>query len=379
MIKVQANVVACGAIPDDGIVEVLLVPDGRTRNANGVEWIIDDEAWRLIESAFRNHGVAVPIDVAHESLKQDKVAPKELLGAVGWVEELLYEKGRGIIGKVAWNDEGKNRIRSGRFRYLSPTLHIREDDMMAVELHSVGLVNKPAIPHMERMAAEESVSEKKEKRMDELKLIRNALGAAETDPVETLVSKIGETKKKADAAAGTLKAVCNELGLSESAGAEAISAKLKVMKEATANSDKSATRLAEVEKQLTDIRVGKLHAMLEEKVRVNAINAKDPSYEALKKLAVSDPENFTVIVNGLKPIVEPGRTAPPEGAAKKGGEAKEREMIANAVKDHKGNYADGLEALQRELMVPHEEMGLTRKAARQRCEKEYPVIFGAAA
>jgi hypothetical protein len=54
----------------------------------------------------------------------------------------------------------------------------------------------------------------------------------------------------------------------------------------------------------------------------------------------------------------------------------ERSMIDEAVSAAGGNYRAGLEAVQKKCMAPLLGQGLTDKAARQRCEKTYPLIFG---
>jgi hypothetical protein len=54
----------------------------------------------------------------------------------------------------------------------------------------------------------------------------------------------------------------------------------------------------------------------------------------------------------------------------------ERTMIDEAVRAAGGNYRAGLESLQKKCLAPLLGQGLTDKAARQRCEKTYPLIFG---
>ena len=58
------------------------------------------------------------------------------------------------------------------------------------------------------------------------------------------------------------------------------------------------------------------------------------------------------------------------------GPTDEEGLIAEAVQAAGGNYRKGLETLQRRLMKPHQEAGLTTASAQARCLEEYPAIFG---
>jgi len=379
-------------------IDVLIAPDGTVKSTSG-DFTFDEESWAAIDKAFSEHATMLVIDYEHQTLGGDYASPDGTSPAAGWVKVkgLRYEKGKGLVAAVAWTERARNLIRAGEYQYVSPVLIVRKADGKAIGLHSVGLTNRPAIVGMERIAAKDTnqglrdegtkgqddklaAGQRKDRAMNELLLIGKDLGLAEADcKVETITNKVGELKKKAetaDAPGATVKAVCKELGLPESAGAEAISAKLKLMHEASANSDKNVARLAEVEKQLTEIRVNRLHAMLEEKAKINAINPNSDTYKALKALATKDPDSFVVIVNGLEPVIAPGRTTPPEGGANTAA-GKEDELIANSVKDHKGDYGEGIVALQRDLKKPYLEQGLTQKAANAACAAKYPKVFAA--
>jgi len=368
-------------------IDVLIAPDGAVKSTSG-DFTFDEESWAAIDKAFSEHATMLVIDYEHQTLGGDYASPDGTSPAAGWVKlkGLRYEKGKGLVASVAWTERARNLIRAGEYQYVSPVLIVRKADGKAIGLHSVGLTNRPAIVGMKRIAAKQ-MNElpagqrplTKEFETMELQTALQKLIGGPTDTAEMLVHKVGELKKKADAAdapGATVKAVCKELGLPESAGAEAISAKLKLMQEASANSDKNVARLAEVEKQLTEIRVNKLHAMLEEKVKVNAINPNSETYKALKALATKAPESFVVIVNGLEPVIAPGRTMPPEGGARTA-TGKEDELIANSLKEHKGDYGEAIVALQRDLKKPYLEQGLTSKAANAACAAKYPKIFAA--
>jgi len=366
--------------PAGEAVDVVIAPDGLVKSTKG-DFLIDEEAFERINAAFEGQGNSLPFDYEHHTLGGAYAAPDGTARASGEIKTLKYKKGKGILASVIWTEKAQRMIRAREYLYSSPVI-IMEDGKV-VGLHSVGLTNKPAIVRMDRVAAKQMnelpagqrTLTKETETMELLTQLQGLIGGP-TDTAETIVNKVGELKKKAetaDAPAKTVEMICKDLGLPANAGAEGIRTKLKLMQEATANSDKTVTRLAEVEKQLTEIRVNKLHAMLEEKVKVNAINPNDEAYKALKALAATNPDTFKVIVNSLIPKIEPGRTTPPEGGAA----GKEDELLANSVKEHKGNYGEAIVALQRDLKKPYLEQGLTQKAANAACAAKYPKIFAA--
>jgi len=369
--QVHANIVACSAIPEDGIVEELLIPDGQTKNRNGVEWVMDEESWSLIDKLFKANGVAIPIDIKHEEHKN--INPKDVLGAVGWVESMRYEKGRGVLGKIRWNEEGKKRIRGDQFRYLSPVIGIREDKRVA-GLVSVGLVTAPAIPHMERVASMESVGPIVEETcMEELKLIRNALGAGDSEPVDALVKKIAEGKTKLDAATAVANAAKTALALKDDASASEVGVAINSLRQAGDGAKAIADRLKLVENQLAERTAADLVAPYIAANKINP-NAKE-DLAMCNELARTNPERFKKLMDERQPYVQPGRTQPPAGSTTANSAEKDEELIANRMKDRKCDYATALSELQHEFKKPYLDQGLSNKAANQAAAAAHPKIF----
>ncbi|MBU0718919.1 MAG: phage protease, partial [Planctomycetes bacterium] len=130
-----------------GVKELLLCPDGVVKSKNGT-FVMDDAAAGSIIGEFKSHGVDVVVDIDHATLQTDKPAP-----AAGWIKDLFYQPGRGLLALVLWNDRAREMIRAGEYAYISPVLMVRKSDRRAVSLHSAAVTNKPAIPAMERVAA----------------------------------------------------------------------------------------------------------------------------------------------------------------------------------------------------------------------------------
>lgn len=359
------------------LVDVVVAPAGQVQSSKG-NFLIDREAFAAVLAAFDKQQVAIPFDYEHQTLGGDFASPDGTAPLAGEIRKLRFEEGKGIIASVRWTERARKLIRAGEYIYASPVIVKR--DGKVVGLHSVGLTNKPAIIGMERVAAKDTndlaAGQRKDATMNELLLIGKDLGLAEADcTVEKITNKIGEHKKAADAAGGTVRAVCKALGLKEDAAPEALVLAATKLKGEADKSDALAERLQKLEASQAQERAQK---KIDALVAAHKLNPNDkPEYEAAMKLACSDPATLDALYANKKPFVEAGRTAPPEGGAKPAG-GKEEELVANAVKEH-GSFAAGIEALQAQLMRGYLDTGLTRAAARQQCEREYPKVFGVAA
>ena len=78
-------------------------------------------------------------------------------------------------------------------------------------------------------------------------------------------------------------------------------------------------------------------------------------------------------------LIKPPGNAPVASGGSTNGPPGEQEMIAQAVAAAGGNYRKGLETLQRKLLKPHLDAGLSGKAAHARAAWEFPAVFGEAA
>ena len=255
----------------EGLRTVKLAGWGRTESTNG-DFIIDDEGVPEILRTFVEHGTAVPIDVEHESLPERQPATGSR-GAVGWVEKIWGETGKGLFAFARWSDTGKALIREDRFRYLSPVFLIQKDTRRVVGLHSAALTNLPAIPKMERLAASQNAN------------------TATTAP--------------ADENAAIAASVRERLGLPATANRDAVLLAMTVV----GADDKAATELAAM-KQAESQRTAT--AMVQLYIGAGKLNPNDkPAVEAATRLAMSDPGTLEAIFKNMIPQCPPGRTTPP--------------------------------------------------------------------
>lgn len=123
--------------------------------AKGKEYVIDDEAFARIESAFAAKGIDLVVDFEHQThgALTDSPAKDGRAPAAGWISKLELNKvgrdgrGPGVYGLVAWVGDTPELLTSKRYRYISPTMVVNDDGLVN-EIVSAGLTNFPAIHGM---------------------------------------------------------------------------------------------------------------------------------------------------------------------------------------------------------------------------------------
>lgn len=117
--------------------------DGRQYTLRNAQAIIDD---------FDARAVDLPIDFEHQTLsaKETRVGP---VPAAGWIKE-LKAKPDGIWGRVEWTVTAKNMISEKEYRYISPVMMHRLDEIEVRRLTGAGLVHHPNLT-LTALASEE--------------------------------------------------------------------------------------------------------------------------------------------------------------------------------------------------------------------------------
>lgn len=124
---------------------VLLIPDGKVISANGT-FYLDEKSAEQIIAKHKAQGVDVVIDFEHASC--EGYEPREgIAPAAGWVTDLWYEggKGKGLLGRVEWNERGRALVRAKEYKYLSPAVGLDPTTRRVMRLDSLALCHKPAI------------------------------------------------------------------------------------------------------------------------------------------------------------------------------------------------------------------------------------------
>lgn len=351
--RIFADSVVCREATGAPMARVRLSPPNTVKSKNG-NYVLDKESWALIEAEFRSHGAKPPIDLEHES-EMENLPPKDMIGALGWIEELEFNEREGLIAQVKWNEEGRSRILADRVRYISPVFNLRRSDRKAVRLKSAGLTILPAIEGMERVAAKETnevdklaAGQRKDvNMMGEMSTIAGKLGLAADATVEDIMQKIGTLMMKGEGTANSegkagpemsaallvANAARTALGLKPDAGESEVILAVNSLKQGKESLTAMQGKLTAIETELADRKVDDLLA-LHGKGKINHADATD--LKVCRDVARRDPEEFKKWMASRTVIVQEGRTTPPEGGAT-GGEKSRETIIVNSAKNFKAD------------------------------------------
>lgn len=143
--------------------------------ATGEKFLVDQQAFELIQANIAARGNEVVFDYEHMSVLERKPSP-----ASGWIKELVWEDGIGIRAKVEWTDQAASFIAAKEYRYFSPVFTVRASDSRVCGLDSVALTNRPRTTNLTPILAklEAGLETNKETIMDRKQLIA-ALGLKE--------------------------------------------------------------------------------------------------------------------------------------------------------------------------------------------------------
>ena len=399
---------------------ILLIPDGEVDSENG-NFILDKDGAEQAIEIFESRGVDIVVDYGHGSTQE--YAPSSGLGpAAGWITKLRYEVDQGLYGLVKWTDRGLGYLRSHEFRYLSPVVILDRKTKRVLRLVSMGLVHGPAIKGGLPVAASRStfvLDLTKECSMNgnvTTRQLNQEDVPAAADPGILLgqIATVLDIEMPADANIGTaLQAILEgakrlkgsgkpegegekeggeggesaevaasvrkELGLGAGASKAEVMLCLSRIKNQAAP-DGEVAKLREQVNALQQREAGRAaDELIINAVKANQLNPNNKAeMDAARELALESSERFEKVIGSRTPYVAPGRTAAPVESPP-GGQQSEEVLITNAVKEVGGNYGQGLIALQKKLLQPYKDEGLTNAAANERCEKQYPKIFGVAA
>lgn len=229
-------------LTNDAPSRVLLLKWGTSRRRDGQTFTVNAESAASIIADFNEHGVDQPIDTEHQTLGGEFKSPDGRAPAVGWYSKPEAVEGEGIYVNAEWTDEGKELIRSKKYRYLSPVIKFDSETKAVIALHSAGLTNKPAVAGSPALANKEDSMIDREEILKEARwFLRLPLTATENDVMDGLEKLLGQLREMAGVAANAdqgatiaalsekLKAtptirvaVCKELGIADSAKDEEI-------------------------------------------------------------------------------------------------------------------------------------------------------------
>lgn len=222
----QANRVALPASPPS---RILLLPWGDVESSSG-DFIIDDGAAQAIVAAFKAKDIDIVIDHEHATLGGKFSTPDGTAPAMGWIKSLDVKRGVGIFGDVEWTKRGASFIANKEYRYLSPTIMMRQADRRVVRIHSASLTNIPAIKGMAAIA--------------------NKDGGSTVDKYEQLLGRLREAMGKPEATESEIIAAIQAAVTTASANKDSDDESMFVLRE---KFDAAESRATTAEKQLKEI------------------------------------------------------------------------------------------------------------------------------
>lgn len=116
------------------------MPLGLVKSQKG-DFVVDMESFDLMKKYFKGRMLDLVVDYEHQTLDNVQ-AP-----AAGWIKDIDITSD-GIYGNVEWTPKAQEYLKNKEYKYLSPVVMVRKSDKKAVQLHSIGLTNTPAIDGM---------------------------------------------------------------------------------------------------------------------------------------------------------------------------------------------------------------------------------------
>jgi phage I-like protein len=233
---------------------VLLFAAGWGRLADGKKFLVDQAGFKLMMEAIRSRGNQIHFDYEHASVQhRGEIAAGA--PAAGWIEELAWEDGKGIMARVSWTDKAAAHLAAREYKYFSPVFGIKKSDKRVCYLDSVALTNRPKTDNLTPILAalEAGMVENEETIMDREKLIA-ALGLAEDatdDMIVAAIAALGVKLPEGEAKEVMPERVTAALGLKPDDTVSVVEASILALKQ-TASTGATADQLKALEDRLAE-------------------------------------------------------------------------------------------------------------------------------
>ena len=169
---------------------ILLFKEGWGKLDGEGKFLVDRQAYDALVKAVASRGNDIVFDYEHQTVQNTK-AP-----ASGWIKEIRYDDGVGIMARMDWTEEAIEYITKNEYRYFSPVFMVRKSDKRVVDLHSVALTNVPKTNHLTPLLAKLGATLKEENDMDFLKKIIAKLGMADDATEDAVIEAVEKLKNK---------------------------------------------------------------------------------------------------------------------------------------------------------------------------------------
>lgn len=158
------------------------------------DFVFDDDSAKSVMEEYEKHGVDIQIDLEHLSL--DDEAKNYDPDAYAYCK-LALRNGELWAVDVRWNENGAERVKSKKQKYISPAFHYDSETGAITELYNIAICAIPATHEAPALVAASKHAGKKigtlsleVKKMDELKKLAALLGLGEDATWEQVFSAI---------------------------------------------------------------------------------------------------------------------------------------------------------------------------------------------
>jgi len=211
---------------------ILLFKAGWGKLVTGEKFLVDRTGFDLVCADIAGRANEVVVDYEHAAV----MGERKPTPASGWIKELKYEDGSGIMARIEWTETAEAMIAKKEYRYFSPVFGVRKTDGRICALDSVALTNRPRTYNLTPIVAglPAGIETEKETIMDLKQLIASlglkddATAAEILTAVAALGIKLPEEKTKEVVPAGIIAA----LGLKETDDTSTIVAGIHALKQA---------------------------------------------------------------------------------------------------------------------------------------------------
>lgn len=154
--------------------------------------LFDDVSARNVMAAFARSGVDLAIDLNHDSVDPAALAARaDSSDARGWAKLELRDGELWAVG-VTWTEDGQERLRKRKQRYISPYVSY-DDDRRVMEVHNLALVSQPSTHGAQALVASRFRSGARGfSKMMDVGLVKKALEALESGDADAAKSVLSE-------------------------------------------------------------------------------------------------------------------------------------------------------------------------------------------
>lgn len=299
IIKKNQLIICSSKFEITNLEEIKILPLGEVKTTKG-NFYVDEQSVNAMKEYFKKRGLDIVVDYEHQSLSDKKAL------AGGWIKD-FYIKDNCVVAKVEFTDIAKQEIENKQYKYLSPTLFLKNGK--PVRLHSVALTNTPAIDNMYPLFLSEDLKNELEEGDEkmEIKKILEFLGLDENATEEDVLKKLEELKANEtveedlnnEMQLSSNKEIISILGLKENATEEEIKNGLLNLK----NNTVSKTEFLALKEEMVKKEVNNI---LDEALKVGKIVP--AQRDSFMKLALSDRDTFDEIMKNQKRVSPIGVT-----------------------------------------------------------------------